>query len=92
MESNGLRIILELKRIFQRMRVYSIKVIKQNTKTKKKQRSCFTAFKNSVFTSRYYTALQTVDVQELVTVQQMANGNFVKQVVVRRNVWQYKYF
>jgi hypothetical protein len=36
--------------------------------------------------------LQTVDVQELVTVQQMANGNFVKQVVVRRNVWQYKYF
>jgi hypothetical protein len=30
------------------MRVYSIK---QNTKTKKKQRSCFTAFKNSVFTS-----------------------------------------
>ena len=75
------------------MRVYSIKVIKQNTKTKKKQRSCFTAFKNSVFTSRYlYTALQTVDVQELVTVQQMANGNFVKQVVVRRNVWQYKYF
>ena len=62
------------------MRVYSIKVIKQNTKTKKKQRSCFTAFKNSVFTSRYYTALQTVDVQELVTVQQMANGNFVKQL------------
>jgi hypothetical protein len=32
--------------------------------------------------------LQTVDVQELVTVQQMENGNFVKQVVVRRNVWQ----
>ena len=61
-------------------------------KTKKKQRSCFTAFKNSVFTSRQYTALQTVDVQELVTVQQMENGNFVKQVVVRRNVWQYKYF
>ena len=59
-------------------RVYSIKVIKQNTKTKKKQRICFTAFKNSVFTSRYYTALQTVDVQELVTVQQMANGNFEK--------------
>jgi hypothetical protein len=53
------------------MRVYSIKVIKQNTKTKKKQRSCLTAFKNSVFTSRYYTALQTVDVQELVTVQQI---------------------
>jgi hypothetical protein len=39
-----------------------------------------------------HTALQTVDVQELVTVQQMANGNFVKQAVVRRNVWQYKYF
>jgi hypothetical protein len=34
------------------------------------------------------TALQTVNVQELVVVQQMANGNFVKQVVVRRIVWQ----
>jgi hypothetical protein len=33
-----------------------------------------------------------VDVQEHVTVQQMASGNFVKQVVVRRIVWQYKYF
>jgi hypothetical protein len=74
------------------MRVYSIKQNTKSRKQKKKQRSCFTAFKNSVFT-RQYTALQTVDVQELVTVQQMANGNFVKQVVVRRIVWQYnKYF
>jgi hypothetical protein len=31
-------------------------------------------------------------VQELVTVQQMANGNFVKQVVVRRNVWPIQVF
>jgi hypothetical protein len=36
--------------------------------------------------------LRCKNMQELVTVQQMANGNFVKQVVVRRNVWQYKYF
>ena len=36
--------------------------------------------------------LRCKNMQELVTVQQMANGNFVKQMVVRRNVWQYKYF
>ena len=34
------------------------------------------------------SALQTVDVQEQVTVQQMASGNFMKHVVVRRIVWQ----
>jgi hypothetical protein len=69
------------------MRVYSIK---RTRKQKKKQRSCFTAFKNSVFTSiGKYTALQTVDVQELVSVQQMTSGS---EVVVRRIVWQYKYF
>ena len=76
------------------MRVYSIK---QNTKTKKKQlsKTVFLQLSKTVFLlvgTVLPTALQTVDVQELVTVQQMANGNFVKQVVVRRNVWQYKYF
>jgi hypothetical protein len=39
-----------------------------------------------------HCAANSIDMQELTTVQQMANGNFVKQVVVRRIVWQYKYF
>ena len=70
----------KLKSIFQRMRVYSIK---QLNKHENRKRSSEVVLQLSKTVSLLVVNMQTVDVQELVTVQQMASGNFVKQVVVR---------
>jgi hypothetical protein len=67
------------------MRVFPIK---QNTKTEKEAAKLFCSWQKQCFYYVIHCAANSRYVQELVTVQQMANGNFVKQVVVRRIVWQ----
>jgi hypothetical protein len=58
------------------MRVYSIK---QNTKTEKEAAKLFYSLQKQCFYWVIHCAANSIDVQELVTVQQMGNGNFVNR-------------